>query len=75
MIRQGTKAEYLQAITTPHASPYHMSGARTHDTEWTRCGTFVASKSTVYARKGSNKVASESFMINDEFLTPTEVLK
>ena len=71
-MQNGTKAEYLNIICTPHASKRIMEAGRCQDVEWTYCGCKIAHKTTIFTRKGSSEIESESFMIDPAFLTDTQ---
>ncbi|NIV34157.1 MAG: hypothetical protein GWN58_33320 [Anaerolineae bacterium] len=65
----GTEKELQQALANAKwPKPRRMFTPRTMDQEWVDRGTLVATKSTIYARKGSKKVVSESIMVNKDYL-------
>tara|TARA_Y100000296_G_C4962598_1_gene151761 strand:+ start:111 stop:305 length:195 start_codon:yes stop_codon:yes gene_type:complete len=64
-MREATKAEYLKAAATPHATKRIMEAGRTQDVVWSLCGREIAHKTVIFTRKNSNKVQSESFMVAD----------
>ncbi len=71
-MRIATKAEYLQVSATPNASKRIIPSTKSLFVEWRFLGTVIATKTEIYTRKGSNKIQSESFEINEEFLTPAQ---
>ena len=67
-MRDGTGGEFSAIRSYPNVEVHHMPTARDMTVLLTYCGKDVGVKHTVYTRKGSNKVQSETFQVDGEFL-------
>ena len=68
MMREATKAEYLNVSSYPHAVKRLSSAGRTQDVQWWLGGVIIAQMLIVFTRMNSRRISSVQYAVDPELI-------